>query len=235
MKLKKQISSILLSVLFISSICSVSYSNNLDSDSDEVIKKIIIVQDGEKTEITESELNNLVRKSNYLSMNSNVMEKTIEYTTKNNIKEPYLVNPPFYRYIQSSGTKNYHHKGRNKRISPIVKNQTSNNVNRTLTGQTSYSRSSNVTLSTKEFNYINAQVGTNYGKTRTFTDSYNVTIPPNYQNWIEFYPIVFKSVGTLQDYYNGISCKTKKVTTYFSQSSKYGLDGVYTIKESKIK
>ena len=237
MKLKKQISAILLSVLCISSISSASYANDLESeiDSGEIIKKIIIVQDGEKKEITESELNDIVRKSNDLSMNSNFIDKTTGDTAKNNIKEPYLVNPPFYRYIQSSGTKNYHHTGRNTRISPIVKNETSNKVNRTLTAQTSYSRSSNVTLSTKEFNYINAQVGTSYGKNLTFSDSYSVTIPPNYQNWVEFYPIVFKSVGTLQDYYDGINCKTKKVTTYFSQSSKYGLDGVYTIKESKIK
>lgn len=237
MKLKKQISAILLSVLCISSIGSASYANDLESKSDsgEIIKKIIIVQDGEKKEITESELNNIVRKSNDLSMNSNLTDKTAEYTTKNNIQEPRLVNPPFYRYIQSTGTKNFHHTGRNARISPIVKNETSNNVKRTLTAQTSYSRSSNVTLSTKEFNYINAQVGTSYGKTRSFSDSYDVTIPPNYQNWVEFYPIVFKSVGTLQDYYDGINCKTKKVTSYFSQSGRYGLDGVYTIKESVIK
>lgn len=147
---------------------------------------------------------------------------------------PLTINPPRYEYYQSSYVSQYHHTGRQARISPYVYNYTSNPAERSLSAETSYSRSANVSLTSAEFSKINGQIGYTYGISRSFTDTFKVIVPSNYKSWVEFYPIVYKTSGTLKSYYDGINATTRSVTSYYSRSGAYGLDGVYLLKEGRI-
>jgi hypothetical protein len=203
--------------------------DNVSNDAEENIVKIVLVKDGKEQEITQDELDKIIEESN----KEYVESEDIDNFNYNESHDARLVNPPRYQYIESSRIKEYHHKGRNKRITPYVRNDTSSTISRNISFSTTYSRSSDITLTTKEFNAINAQIGKSYGVSRTYSDSVDAKIKPKYESWVEFYPIVYKSYGTLRYYYDGINARDKKATTYFSRASKNGLDGVYTVKERK--
>ena len=84
--------------------------DNVSSDAEENIVKIVLVKDGKEQEITQDELDKIIEESN----KEYVESKDIDNFNYIESHDARLVNPPRYQYIESSRIKEYHHKGRNK-------------------------------------------------------------------------------------------------------------------------
>ncbi len=147
-------------------------------------------------------------------------------------------------YNETSYAASYHAYSLKRVITPYLRNETSNPAQRTITGSTSQSFTSSVSLTASDKDAIKLVYGASFSFTisRSYSDQITMTIPAGKQGWAEFYPIMERRMGKMTyavitdtaPFYRVTSTKSVTMDIPILSPITNMLHGVVTLKEEPI-
>jgi hypothetical protein len=251
--MKKCLLSLLLSLTVLLIPLDINAQSSI-SNKEEKISKIIMVKDGKSVELSldefeahmrkDEQLNSQIDKEiqNKLLMKNNLITlKNKDNFTNNEINRSPGILYTHYRYDEWDNTPSSGIVDLQRRISVYKYNYTSAPTTHTITYSVTQAYSSNVSLTAKYEDAIEATIGSSYTETISKSTSDSYTIQPNHKGWVEYRPIMFTTWGCVysKPYYIGNvwgeESFEKYVKVHFPIRQADGLpDGYYMFKEAPM-
>lgn len=214
----KKIISILSVVFMMMSLSGICFAEGTNYN-----EKVFLVRGGVIVrELASDEIENIKK-------NENVIRNELIENKFNNI-----VNPPRIEFFKKSEEEDVKMKKMRERISSYVENNTSSDANRTLTLSTRITYSANVSFDFSELTPVLDSMECSVEEETSYKDSIEITVKPGKKSWYEFTPLMTKVTGKLNNYYDGINCRSYNAKIYFPQKKSGEADGILYLCESDI-